>query len=131
MFLRHTSGEATEVRNQQVLGDDSPLEFEEDGYAEVDDERGEMLLTMHRHIERGGHGPQTDDEGEAEEAEDVDEDAGFDAEAFVDRTPMDDVVDDIEAGEADGHLDGVEAAEEADRDRNGVMDAIEDRRDEA
>ncbi|WP_137288632.1 hypothetical protein [Natronorubrum halophilum] len=57
-YLKHESGEATELRNSQILGDDSPLEFDEDGYAFVDDpDVAKKLLAMHRHIERGGHGP--------------------------------------------------------------------------
>ncbi len=69
------------------------------------------------------------DEGETdsddEEASDGD---GFDAEAFVDRSPMDDVIEDIEAGGADEYLDAVQAAEEDGRDRVGVQDAIGERR---
>jgi len=57
------------------------------------------------------------------EAEDDDQD-GFDAAAFVDRTPVDDVVDDIEAGEADDHLDAVAEA----ADRVSVEDAVGQRR---
>jgi len=105
MLLQHDSGGAVALRNQQVLGDDSPLEFDEDGLAEVDDAVGERLLAMHCHIARG-QAP-----------------GDFDAAVFVDRTPMDDVVADIVAGEADGHLDAV--AEEASR--QGVLDAIDER----
>jgi hypothetical protein len=115
MFLKHDSDGAAELRNQQVLGDDSPLEFDEDGYAEVDDAVGEKLLAMHRHIQRGGHGPDNGDETDGD---------GFEAEAFVDRTPMDDVVDDIESGEYDDHLDAIADA----ADRQGVLDAVDDRR---
>lgn len=50
---------------------------------------------------------------------------GFDATAFTDRTPVSDVVDDIEAGEADGHLDAVKEAD----DRVTVEQAVEDRKD--
>jgi hypothetical protein len=108
MWLRHDSGGPAELRNSQVLGDDSPLEFDEDGYAEVDAVRGEMLLTMHRHISQA-RPPETDD---------------FDAAAFVDRTPMDDVVADIESGEYDAHLDAIEA----EASRQGVLDALDERR---
>jgi len=111
MYLKHESGSSAELRNQQVLGDDSPLVFDEEGYAEVDDARGEKLLTMHRHIEPGGHGPET---GGADE---------FDAGTFVDRTPMSDVVEDIETGEYDDHLDAI--ADEASR--QGVLDAVDAR----
>lgn len=77
--------------------------------------------------------PDTIDEDESE-AEPEDEGEGgewesdFDADAFVDRTPMSEVVDDIRTGEYDDVLDAIEAAEEAGRDRVGVADAIEARR---
>lgn len=60
------------------------------------------------------------------DADDADGDDGFDAEAFTDRTPVSDVVDDIEAGEADDHLDAVYDAD----DRVTVQKAVEDRKDE-
>lgn len=49
----------------------------------------------------------------------------FDVESFLDRTPVEDVVDDIEAGQVDGHLDAVEDA----ADRVTVERAIDDRQD--
>lgn len=52
-------------------------------------------------------------------------DDDFDVESFVDRTPVSDVVEDIEAGDVDGHLDAVEAT----ADRVSVEQAVEDRRD--
>ena len=64
-----------------------------------------------------------EDETDSDDAEEEDTD-GFDAAAFVDRTPVDDVVDDIEAGEADGHLEAVQEA----ADRVGVEDAAGQRR---
>lgn len=54
------------------------------------------------------------------------ESEAFDPAAFVDRTPVEDVVDDIEAGAADGHLDAVAAAD----DRKMVHDAVDARRQE-
>ncbi|WP_042662568.1 hypothetical protein [Haloferax sp. ATB1] len=122
-YLKHSSGGPVELRNSQILGKDSPLEFDEDGYAFVDDPMvASKLLAMHRHIERGGDGP-----------EDADTDAAsgdpeaFDAEAFVDRTPMSDVIDDIESGEFDDHLGAIEVAESDGRDRDGVHSAIDAR----
>jgi hypothetical protein len=58
--------------------------------------------------------------------EGADESSGddFDAEAFLDRTPVSDVADDIKSGVADSHLDEVEAA----ADRVTVERAIEARR---
>lgn len=67
-----------------------------------------------------------DDEPDASGGEVVDEDDH--AEAFVDRTPMSDVVDDIEAGTVDEALDAVETAEKQGRDRKGVKNAIKERR---
>jgi len=49
---------------------------------------------------------------------------GFDVDAFLDRTPVDDVVEDIEAGEVDDHLDAVAEA----AGRVTVEDAIGQRR---
>lgn len=80
--------------------------------------------------ESRGDFDRVDDAGEADEAtedvddEQTDESDGFDAEAFADRTPMDDVIEDIEAGEADEHLDAVAEA----ADRVGVQDAVGERR---
>jgi len=61
---------------------------------------------------------------DADDESDSDDQGGFDAGAFVDRTPMDDVTEDIKAGEADGHLDAVQEAAE----RVGVEDAVGQRR---
>jgi len=57
---------------------------------------------------------------------DADTDGDFDVDAFVDRTPVSNVVDDIEAGQADGHLDAVAEADE----RATTQKAVEDRREE-
>jgi len=116
MWLQHNSGEAAELRNGQVLGDESPLEFNENGLAEIDDERGAKLLAMHRHISRARSPSDGDDEGGGGD--------DFDAAAFVDRTPMDGVVADIESGEYDAHLDAIEA----EASRQGVLEVIGERR---
>lgn len=116
MYLKHDSGDAAELRNRQVLGEDSPLQFDEDGYAEVDDVVGEKLLAMHRHVEHAGRGPTAGTTDASDEA--------FDAEAFIDRTPMETVIQDLETGAYDDHLDAVEAVAE----RQGVLDAVDDRR---
>lgn len=74
----------------------------------------------------GVHEDAADDE-ETESDEEAADDVGvdeFDAGSFVDRTPMEDVVEDIRAGEADGHLDAVQAAAS----RVGVEDAVGERR---
>ena len=67
---------------------------------------------------------ETDNEDTDDTSEDVDEESGFDAEEFVDRKPMDDVIEDIHAGEADDHLTAVQDAAE----RVGVSDAVGERR---
>lgn len=75
--------------------------------------------------------PETDESGTNEsEADESYESAAddFDAESFVDRTPMADVVGDIESGDYDAHLDAISRAETEGRDRNGVADAIAARR---
>jgi len=63
------------------------------------------------------------DEEDSDDDEDGD-DGGFDVEAFLDRTPVDDVVEDIHAGEVDDHLDAVAEAAE----RVTVQDAVGERR---
>lgn len=116
-YLQHESGEATTLKNAQVLGGDSPLAFDEDGRAgPIEDVKAEKVSAMHKYVHLGrrarGSSDDEDDGGEA-----------FDAETFVDRTPMDDVVDDLESGDYDEHLDAIETA----ADRQGVLDAIEER----
>lgn len=66
------------------------------------------------------------DDSDGDDGSDDDPDGEFDVDAFLDRTPVEDVADDIRAGEADGHLDAVEET----ADRVTVEDAIEDRRDD-
>lgn len=120
-YLNHDSGEATTLKNSQVLGDDSPLEFDADGRAgPLDDARAEKIAAMHRHVTLGERARQSD---ETDENADEAETDGFDAEAFVDRTPMEDVVADIESGEYDEHLDAIVNAAE----RAGVEDAVDAR----
>jgi hypothetical protein len=71
-------------------------------------------------------GGATDDEVTDEEA--ADGDADFDTASFIDRS-WQSVTSDIEDGAADGHLDAVEAAEEArDSPRDSVLGAVADRR---
>jgi hypothetical protein len=110
-WLRHDSGGAATLKNQQVLGPDSPLKFDADGYAEVADDVVDQLLAMHAHVEQVSAPADNDTDGA---------DDGFDAAAFVDRTPMDPVVADIESGDYDAHLDAIEAAAS----RQGVLDAV-------
>ena len=118
------------------LAPDGALQFD-DGVATVADQaRAEAIAARYAAIvyvggtpaERGENGDgDEEDEGTDETG---DEDDAFDAAAFVDRTPMDDVVEDIESGEVDAHLEEVAAAEAEGRDRQGVADAITDRRED-
>lgn len=55
------------------------------------------------------------DEGDTDES-----DGEFDAESFLDRTPMDDVIEDIESGMVDAHLSELSAQAE----RKGVKEAL-------
>jgi hypothetical protein len=66
------------------------------------------------------------DDFEYVDAPDTGADGGstFELEAFLDRTPVGDVADDIRAGAADGHLDELAAR----ADRVTVTDAIDKRR---
>ena len=66
------------------------------------------------------------EDGDAEDGSADGSDADFDAAGFVDRTPYGDVVADIRDGQADGHLDAVEA----EASRANVIDAVESRQDE-
>lgn len=70
-------------------------------------------------------------DGDGDGGDGEDEDDEFDAASFVDRTPQREVIDDIETGEYDEHLDEIAAAEESDRDRRGVERAVNARRDES
>jgi hypothetical protein len=132
--LAHDSGEATTLKCEQALGDDSTLEFDENGHAYVDDkDDADLIAALHKHVtvepaapdtaEEDGKGTKEKEDGGTQEGDD-----GFDAAAFVDRTPMSDVVDDLESGDYDEHLDAIAAAEADSRDRDGVKDAIENRR---
>jgi len=98
-----------------------------DGTFEVADE-----VWMQRFASAYGHDPSDLVEEwspvESEPEADDDDDAEVDPEAFVDRTPVTDVAEDIRDGAVDGQLDAVEEAEEAGRERTTVSEAIADRR---
>lgn len=106
----------------------------EDGFVVVEDQaEADRLLSEYSNLEldleagaeRAEAMPRATMEADGVEYED---EPNFDAEAFVDRTPMAEVIEDIERGEFDDHLDAIEAAEADNRDRVGVADAIADRR---
>lgn len=76
-------------------------------------------------VEKETPGTDGTDEDEApDEAEPEADDSEFDVGEFLDRTPVDDVVEDIHAGEADEYLEAVAEA----ADRVTVQDAIGERR---
>jgi hypothetical protein len=101
------------------LAPDGALRFD-DGVATVADQaQAEAIADRYAAVVYAGAGDEVD-----EGAAGTDEEDAFDAAAFVDRTPMEDVVQDIESGEYDEHLDAIETAAE----RNGVQDAIDGRR---
>lgn len=54
----------------------------------------------------------------------------FSAFDFVSRTPMSRVIEDIESGDYDDHLDDIHNAETYEKNRNGVKEAIMERRDD-
>jgi len=100
--------------------------FEPGDVKDVGDDLGEYLADHDDFevVDGAAESDQADDsEATTEDADEAPADE-FDAGAFVDRTPMDDVVEDIRAGEADDHLDAVAEVAE----RVGVQDAIGKRR---
>lgn len=114
-----------------------------DGELEAEDYATAATLVERYHVEwpDGDPGPEEwvdddeypdPDEGTEAEADaaDVDEEsedgAEFDAAEFVDRTPMATVIDDLESGDYDEHLDAIEG----EASRRGVLDAVSARREE-
>ena len=70
-YIEHESGVAGELKNAQILGDDSPAEFDEDGRAgPFDDRVAELLVGMHAHIELGGRAEEDDGESLSEMSRD-------------------------------------------------------------
>lgn len=60
-YLRHDSGGPATLKNGQVLGDESPMEFDSDGYAgPVDDEDATLIAAMHTHVEAVDSRPESD-----------------------------------------------------------------------
>jgi hypothetical protein len=113
------------------LAPDGALQFD-DGVATVADEaRAEAIADRYAAIvyagaadaDSGEDGDGVGGEGGETDDETGDEEHTFDAAAFVDRTPMADVVEDIESGEVDAHLEEIAAT----ADRVGVQDAVETR----
>ena len=119
--LGHDLDDDPVLRAGHVL--DDPLEFT-DGEAIVEGrDTARAIARRHTHIHVIGavqeaDSEDTDDDGAGDEE--------FDAEAFVDRTPMSDVVEDIESGDYDDHLEAIDEVAE----REGVKDAVDARREE-
>jgi hypothetical protein len=123
--VRHTR--QPDITGELTIGlaEDGTLQFE-DGVATVADEARAAAIadryTGIEYLESDADADRDDDSDDEAEAE------GFDAASFVDRTPMDDVVEDLESGDYDDHLDAIAAAEADKRDREGVADAVDARR---
>lgn len=64
------------------------------------------------------------DDTDSDDTADTD-DEGFDAEAFVTRRPMEQVIADIESGEYAAHYDAIREAAFANHNRKGVHDALD------
>jgi len=89
------------------------------------DERGDFeRIEDHTDAEFREVDDEEDDDADEGEAEENSGDDGFDVEAFLDRTPVEDVEEDIHAGEVDDHLDAVQEA----ADRVTVETAVGERR---
>ncbi|SFS62982.1 hypothetical protein [Halostagnicola kamekurae] len=124
-YIKHESGEAGELRNSQILGDRSPLEFDEDGYAYVEDPIvADKLLAMHRHIERGGHGPGGSDD--IDEPDDESETLPFNPEEHTN----DEIAERVKDVDDAAALEALRNLEEEQKDRDGAKDAIDARMDE-
>lgn len=123
--LAHDSGGAVDLKCRQVLGDDSPLAFDDDGYAWVDDDDvAERIAALHTHVTVEPAAP-------APDADDEDDGAGM---GYEERIAMAEglanmswqhAVATIENGDADEYLDELEGAD----DRDSVLEAIAERRD--
>lgn len=106
----------------------------EDGELVVDDEETarafantyDALELVEDSSDDGASDEDDENKEDSTETTDGDVDEAFQPEAFLDRTPMDDVVQDIEDGMVDDQLDQVEEHAE----REGVQDAVDARRDE-
>jgi hypothetical protein len=98
--------------------------FDPDETRDVDAELADYLADHDDFAVEGDAGADDDDaDSEGDEAEPESDDE-FDLESFLGRTPVDDVADDIHAGEVDEHLDAIDEA----ADRVTVRDAIGERR---
>jgi hypothetical protein len=123
-----------------------------DGKLEVDDYETAAALVSQYSVEWSDEDPKPETTVQADEVADDGEDGGnassdtdvtdedpqadavseskpedseqFDASEFVDRTPMTSVIEDIESGDYDEHLDEIES----EANRAGVLNALEDRR---
>jgi hypothetical protein len=112
------------------LAEDGVLEFD-DGRAVVADEaQAEAIADRYAAIEypESDANADSDEDSVEDDGEEKEEEEGFDAALFVDRTPMDNVVEDIESGDYDDHLDAIAAAEREGRNRQGVADGVDARR---
>lgn len=70
-YLRHKDGGDAVLKNGQVLGDDSPLEFDDGVAGPVADDVARKLANMHRHVEVGRPARQEDGGDEDADTDDL------------------------------------------------------------
>jgi hypothetical protein len=68
-YLRHKDGGDAVLKNSQVLGDDSPLEFGDGVAGPVADDVARKLASMHRHVEVGRPAREEKEEKEGDDLE--------------------------------------------------------------
>jgi|AntDeeMetageno51_2_1112566.scaffolds.fasta_scaffold08015_3 hypothetical protein len=119
--LGHDLDDDPELYAGHVL-DEVPLVFEDGEAIAEDRETARALARRHTHVHIIG----AVQEADSDDAVDDDDEGAeeFDASEFVDRTPMSDVVEDLESGDYDDHLDAIDEVAE----REGVKDAVDARR---
>jgi len=143
--LRWPNGRGRFVDRDSDRVDDPPRVVQPSGTVEVDgDTAAHYKDRGFVAVDDGPQDPSADDEADSESRDsgdeaaapdgdnsddeaggdsDDDDDDTFNVESFLDRTPVDVVVEDIEQGQVDDHLDTVEAA----ADRVTVERAVDDR----
>lgn len=110
-------------RDVTVQGPDGTVDVDDSDVVEQYLDRGfERVDDDQDGSDTASDGGGTPSEGAEPQGEDVED--GFDVGAFLDRTPVSDVADDIADGQADKHL----AEIESEASRTTVQDAVDDRR---
>lgn len=127
--IAHDSGEQTIIKCQQALGDESPLETDENGRAHVSDlETAEQLAALDRHVTVEPAATSPGDQEDESPSIPLDE-----AESITEALPtltVSVIEEIVETGDVDDELDELERLEADGKDRKGVYEAIDNRRDE-